>query len=439
MGNSGNSGKIDHDAVLRARVLLLGSGRLSLWQEVTAYRVLAEVSPRAYLPKLAHALVVQGYRLRDPESALALFREAAAAARRLDAGDPKRAELLRNALSACARHLPAAGRRDEGRAVYEELASEGAYGPLATVLAEEGRHAEAAALYDRHLGSGGEDASDWTLIEWAAALDAAGRGERALEVFAGLVADERSRAAADRSPLAALVWQLHHYAGMLVAAGREDGAADARREALVLLDRLAAGGEPVSWSNIQATWVTLFALSGRPDEPAATPDAPLPALGCYAGHGWSLDTRAAWSASVPALERRVADLSAAGDLPGLVAVHRRLTVRRAVAWETSGRRAEEELLPEFDEGVALARRLPGTPSAAARALADRAMFLLAVKRYEEARRDFAEAVELLDGPASGGRVSEEPASDAPASDMPESHGLVSGGPVSPISHPTSPK
>ncbi|MEU0405162.1 hypothetical protein ABZ318_34115 [Streptomyces sp. NPDC006197] len=54
----------------------------------------------------------------------------------------------------------------------------------------------------------------------------------------------------------------------------------------------------------------------------------------------------------------------------------------------------ESLRPAFDEGVILARRLPEDRSALARALTDRSMFLLAVKRYEEAHADFAEATAL---------------------------------------------
>ncbi|MEU8764638.1 hypothetical protein [Streptomyces sp. NPDC048659] len=414
---------LDHEAVLRARVLLLASGELDPWRALGAYRVLAEVSPRAYAPRLAEALLGHRRRTDVPEHRLALAEEAATAARRCAGDSPRGARALRAALGAYEHELFAAGRREEGRAVCAELAETGAYGRLATVLAEDGRHAEAAELHELRLGGAAaagpgapgasevSEVSDWTLIGWAAELDAAGRTERALEVFGRLVDGKRRRAAADRAPLAVLVWLLHHYAGMLADADRPAEAATARREASDALDRLAAGGEPVSWSDIRATWVTLFALSGRRDEPAATPGAPVPALGTYAGHGWSPDVRAAWSASVPELERAAA---AAGGPPEAVVVQRRLTVRRAMRWEFCGPRDGAALLPSYDEGIALARALPddggaATRATAARALADRAMFLLALKRYGEARRDFAEAAGL------------------------------SGGPVSPISHPTSPK
>ncbi|WP_406390693.1 hypothetical protein [Streptomyces sp. NBC_00887] len=83
---------VDHDAVLRARMLLLGSGRITIDEEIDAYRVLARVSPAVYLPRLASELVTYGYReLQDPELRLALRTEAAAAARAMDRAEPRRA------------------------------------------------------------------------------------------------------------------------------------------------------------------------------------------------------------------------------------------------------------------------------------------------------------------------------------------------------------
>ncbi|MFC7259580.1 hypothetical protein [Streptomyces lutosisoli] len=112
--------KVDQDAVLRARTMLLGSGRLSLGQQVEAYRVLSVVSPLTYLPKLTEALLSYGYapEVRDrPEVQLARHAEAAVTARRVDAGDPKRTELLVRALSAYRYELYAVGRRAEGFAM----------------------------------------------------------------------------------------------------------------------------------------------------------------------------------------------------------------------------------------------------------------------------------------------------------------------------------
>ncbi|MFF3608774.1 hypothetical protein [Streptomyces sp. NPDC002463] len=390
----GNAGKYSQDAVLRARVLLLGSEEPSLRERLDAYRVLAEVSPRAYLPKLVDALIERTHWLGDPQLHLALYAEAVAAARRIDLDAPNRGERLSQALSGYEHRLFAAGRRAEGHAVCEELAEAGRYGRLAVLLSEEGRHGEAADLLGRRIAPGDADVSEWTLIEWAAALDAAGRHEEALEVFARVVDEARRKAADDRAPLASLVWKLEQHARMLRAAGRPADEAAARRETLGLLGRLARGGEPVSWSGIQASWVTLLALSGRPGEPAATPEAPLPAFGVHPVHGWSPDVREEYVASIPELERQTDALRESGDLPGLIAAQRRLTVRRALRWESSGRRAEESLLPSFDEGVDLARHPSADPGALTRALTDRSMFLLAVKRYEEAHADFTEATAL---------------------------------------------
>ncbi|MFF0108864.1 hypothetical protein [Streptomyces hirsutus] len=72
------------DAIVRARNVLLASGRRTPHEEVDAYRVLAQVSPAAYLPRLVGALRQLGYdRSYDdrPEACLALCEEAVAAAR----------------------------------------------------------------------------------------------------------------------------------------------------------------------------------------------------------------------------------------------------------------------------------------------------------------------------------------------------------------------
>lgn len=101
---------IDHDAVLRARVALLGSGTLPVRRRVAAYRVLADVSPLAYLPLLAEALHAYAHQefAHVPGISPALHTEAAAAARRMYELEPERAELL---LLALARHREELGRR----------------------------------------------------------------------------------------------------------------------------------------------------------------------------------------------------------------------------------------------------------------------------------------------------------------------------------------
>ncbi|MGW5423309.1 hypothetical protein [Streptomyces sp. NPDC003943] len=383
------TGKIDQDALLRARVLLLGSGRLSLREEVGAYRVIAQASPRPYLPKLVRALISYGYD-KAPEPRLALHAEAAEAARAMDTDLPKRTEALRDALSAYERSLFGLGRRAEGRAVCEELAEAGHVGRLATVLAEEGRHREAAALLGAFVAEAKEP-SDWTVYQWAAGLSAAGLHAEAVEAFAVVVAKRRRLAAEDGTPLAGLVWELVHHARLLDAAGRPDEGAEVRREVLGLLARLAEEAESKSWGNHLSWWVTLFLLSGRDREPAASPAAPTPPFGTHL-HEWSPDTREPYFDGIPALEEEAARLRTADRLPELFAVHGRLTHRSTLFRVNRSWQIEESLRPLFDEGVALARHPKAPPGALRQALTDRAMFLVAANRYEEALADYREAI-----------------------------------------------
>ncbi|WP_051874521.1 hypothetical protein [Streptomyces exfoliatus] len=403
-----HSENVDHDAVLRARTMLLGSDRPSLTQEVQAYRVLARVSPAAYLPKLVGALLSYGYDVGNQggrELLLALHAEAADAARRIDAGEPNRTEVLCRTLDTYRHTLLRAGRRAEGFAVCEEMAEAGrlgfergqvkssayGHGPLATMLAEEGRHAEAAEA----LGTGSRQAEVcfWSTVARAAELDAAGRHDEALAVFTELVDDTRRKTEAATSSLAILVWELVHRSRMFEASGRHEEEGADRREALALLARLAEAGEPKVWSNILSWWCTLYALSGRTAEPAGSREAPTPPFGTDFLQ-WSPDTRESYFADIPVLETEVAGLVEAGRLPEAVTTHRRLTRRSSLLQERRTYRIEEHLRPLFDQGVALARRLPTAPGTLAETLTDRAMFLVAAQRYEEAHADFAAAVEL---------------------------------------------
>ncbi|MFF4365023.1 hypothetical protein [Streptomyces sp. NPDC001594] len=114
---------IDHHAVLRARVSLLGSGTLPLREEVAAYRVLVQVSPLAYLPRLAGALYEYS-RLEFahlPETALALRAEAVAAARRMHALEHGRERLLFAALVGYRWQLELMDRPEELAAVDAEI------------------------------------------------------------------------------------------------------------------------------------------------------------------------------------------------------------------------------------------------------------------------------------------------------------------------------
>ncbi|MEU3721302.1 hypothetical protein [Streptomyces sp. NPDC031705] len=380
--------------MLRARVLLLGSGRPSRAELVGAYRVLAEVSPKAYGPKLVDALLALRYESRDPKVDVALAAEASRAARRMEAGAAKRAERLCRALDAYQASLFALGRRAEGRAICEELAEAGLSKPLAGVLAEEGRFREAAELDEEAARNGIPDHSFWNMVRWAANLEGAGLHDDAASVFRELLEETRRKAAEQRTSLAILTWELVHFSRMRETAGDGAGAAAARREALGVLEELADTGEPKNWSCILGWWRTLFVLSGRAAEPAASPESPMPPFGTELG--WSRDVRDGFLGMLPGLEAEAARLRETGRLPELVDVHRRIAIRAAVREGDHPYLFEERFTPCFDEGVTLARRLPDDPARLARALTDRSMFLVAARSFEPARADFAQAVALLD-------------------------------------------
>ncbi|MDF6041380.1 hypothetical protein LRD69_04235 [Streptomyces sp. JH14] len=419
--------RVDQDAVLRARTMLLGSGELSLVQKLEAYRVLAEVSPRAYLPKLCRALLSRGYdgefRSR-PDIQLALHAEAASAARRIDTAEPTRTALLVDALDAYRYTLYATGRRAEGLAVCEEMAAAARRGfedkqvtsrahgqhRLAAVLAEEGRHREAAEIYGSSVQSGDPDDVDfWGRVEWAAELDAAGQRTEALDVFGRLVDLTRRDCAAGGISPAVLTWELVHHSHMFGTAGLGSEARAARKEALVLLEELGRTGEHRNGNNDLDWWACLFALSGRTAEPAASSRTPAPPFGSHI-HRWSPDVRHTYFEGIPALEAAAAALAepARTDphnlLTELIAVHRRLTIRSALSSTKRTHRILKPLRPVFDEGVTLARRLAGLPAASpdlsretlCRALTDRSMFLVAAKQHGEAYEDFREAAALVD-------------------------------------------
>ncbi|MCX4758358.1 hypothetical protein [Kitasatospora purpeofusca] len=264
---------------MRARVLLLGSGRL--WPEdlVGAYRVLAEVSPRVYGPKLVDTLLTLCYQSRDPKVKVELAAEAYRAARRMEAVEPGRAERLRRASDAYQTSLFALGRRAEGRAVCEELAEAGRSERLATVLAEEGRFGEAAQLNEVAARKRSPDRSFWDLVPWAANLEGAGQHDAASGVFRELLAETRREAVEEGTGLPVLVWELVHFARMRETVGDGASAAAARREALEVLEGLATTGEPRKSSSLLEWWKTLFVLSGRAAEPAAGPESPMPPSG----------------------------------------------------------------------------------------------------------------------------------------------------------------
>lgn len=106
--------KVDQDDIVRARNVLLASGRRTPSEEVDAYRVLAHVSPVSYLPLLASALQHLSYdggSGKRHASCLALCEEAVAVARSIDPAEPGRADVLYQALNTFQRELYEVGRR----------------------------------------------------------------------------------------------------------------------------------------------------------------------------------------------------------------------------------------------------------------------------------------------------------------------------------------
>ncbi|WP_181398330.1 hypothetical protein, partial [Streptomyces sp. ZEA17I] len=317
------SGTVDQDDIMRARTILLGSGRRTPYEEVDAYRVLARVGPAAYLPRLVRALHDLSYERvhgsgrsggpgagfhEPPMARLALLEEAVAAARVVDPAEPGRAQLLYQALDFCQRDLYAMGRRAEGLALRAEMLAIGRAqaaavgGPVsrgvrewAAGISEEGRCAEAADLLGElvtaTLPDGpGEGTLAWLLLEWIGALHDAGRADEALAAFEGLVTMEAAEAAADRGPVACHAHALIGYARMLGARGRGERAAAVRREARAVLTELATTGERRSRSGYQATfWAVLLSLSGADSErPAASDERPA------SGEGPASDERPAF-------------------------------------------------------------------------------------------------------------------------------------------------
>ena len=421
-----HSGKVDQDDILRARNILLASGRRTAREEVDAYRVLAQVSPAAYLPRLARALQHLSYDTssgkRHP-ACLALREEAVAAARAVDPAEPARADLLYEALDTCQRELYTLGRRTEGLAVRAEMLAIGrAQAELsgnptvkglsgwAAGLSEEGRYAEAADALTEWVAAilpngPGEGALAWSLLEWIAALHDAGRSGEALAAFETLVSMEAVEAANDRGSMACHLYSLVGYAQMLDACGRGEQAAAVRQEALALLTELAATGERKSWSGYEASyWAVLLSFSDA-DSERPTSGGPRPPSGATPMR-WSADARQRYFDSRVALREEVDTLAprATEDpdqhLAELVRLQRVLTVRSAVYWEHRTHLFAERVRPLFDDAVGLARRLSrhnpadGTPTLA-KILIDRSTFHTAAREYGPALEDFRRALSYL--------------------------------------------
>ncbi|WP_371630578.1 hypothetical protein OG892_27940 [Streptomyces sp. NBC_00341] len=418
--------KVDQDDIVRARNVLLASGRRTPSEEVDAYRVLAHVSPVSYLPLLASALQRLSYdggSGKRHASCLALCEEAVAVARSIDPAEPGRADVLYRALDTFQGELYRVGRHSEGLALRAEMLAMGrAQAELsgdpvvkglhewAAGLSEEGRYAEAAdamtelvtAMLSYEPRSG---TLVWSLLEWIAALHDAGRSGEALAAFETLVGTEAAEAADDRRSMAGHLYSLIGYAQMLDAYGRAEQAALARQEALVLLERLADTSERKSWSGYRTSfWAVLLSMSGAESGRPAS-DGPHPSSGADPMH-WSPRAKQRYFDSRHALREEVDTLAlrAAEDpdrhLAELVRLNRVLTIRSAVYWQSRDHRFAEEAHSLFDDGVSLARRLarhdPGEGKRAlARNLIDRSTFHTAAGEFGSALDDFRQALSCL--------------------------------------------
>ncbi|MBM7052727.1 hypothetical protein [Streptomyces durocortorensis] len=425
-------GKVDQDDIVRARNVLLASGRRTPGEEVDAYRVLAQVSPASYLPLLAGALRRLAYDAGSGTRhacALELCEEAVAVARRIDPAEPARADVLYRALDGYRGELYRLDRHTEALTLCAEMLdiSRARTGPAgvpvvkglrewAAGLSEAGRYAEAADAMDELVAALLPDgprsgALAWTLLDWIAALHDAGRFGEALAAFERLVTMEAAEAAADRGPMVCHLHALIGYARMLDTHGRDERAALARQEALAVLGELAETGERKTWSGYQRSlWAELLTLSGAyGDESAAdeprTPSGLAPMRGSPRARWRNADSRLALRAEVDALAPRAAE-DPDRHLAELVRLHRSLTLRSAVFWEKRTRLFAEQARPLFDEGVDLARRLSGhDPAEGTRALAriltDRSGLHAAAHDFGPALDDFRQALTHLGEPAQG--------------------------------------
>ncbi|WP_181010938.1 hypothetical protein [Streptomyces sp. SM13] len=245
----------------------------------------------------------------------------------------------------------------------------------------------------------------WSLMQWIAALHDAGRSGEARAAFERFVAMEADEAARRRGPVICHLHALIGYAGMLDLHGRNEQAARVRREALAVLTELtegAASGERVSWGGYEASfWAVLLTVSGT-ESMRPWSDGPRAPSGTDPMK-WSPDARQRYFDSRDALRRAVDALAGqaaedpAGHLAEVVRLQSVLTVRSAVYWQNRTHLFAEQLHPLFDEGVALARRLPRHdpvegPRTLARILIERSAFRIAARELGPALDDFREAL-----------------------------------------------
>lgn len=281
-------GRDDYDAAARAQGQLVGSKRLSVRERIAAYRVVRVVTPGAYTEKLVADLISLGYQAGEGSKAgMAAWTEAVEVAREAVRADPRDATLLVDALGPYRRGLADAGRRAEALEACREMALAGRTAheagvtqsplrgswDLVCMLAEEGKHAKAAALFEAmvrdHERADGAGKDFWTKIAWIAEAEASGDHAAARSALRELIDQDRARAEQETGPYAVAIWELLLLAAMDRGHGREQEAESCDETAEELLTLLASGGEPKNWSNILSWWIVLAGLTGRTqDRPA---------------------------------------------------------------------------------------------------------------------------------------------------------------------------
>jgi hypothetical protein len=275
------------------------------------------------------------------------------------------------------------------------------------MLAEEGKHAEAAALFETMVRdneqAGGTGKDFWTTIAWIAETEVAGDHAAARSVLRGLIDHDRAHAEQQTGPYAIVAWELLLLAAMNRAHGQVPDAESCDAATEELLTLLATSGEPKNWSNILSFWVVLAGLTGRmQDRPAPGElDPPL-----FADLHWSPDVRRVYlgpgrdnlQAEVSRLTE-LAERDPTKHLARLVEVQRAFTLRSVRYWESRSSRITDELRQCFDEAVHLCHRLSHVDEQAgrsvlSRALADRTGMHVAARDFPPALRDFIETRRL---------------------------------------------
>lgn len=357
---------------------------------------------------------------------MAIWAEAVEIGRQAAEADPRRSEILVKALAEYQRGLCDIGRRAEALDACREAASAGrrayesgfvaspTFGSwhLACRLAEEGGHAEAAALFDAmvHDGERGRSGDDfWTRIAWIAEMEAAGQVSSAVSALQALIDDHRRRAQEHASAYRYVIWEQLLLSSMDREHRRTDEAEARDQQIEAVLTMLVADDETKNWGNMLAFWAVLIGLTGRnQDRPApGEPEAPV-----FLDLDWSPDIRRDYLGpgrdNLESEMDRIAELAGnepSEHLSGLVEFQRRFTLRSVKYWKLRTWRIADELRLCFDTGVELARRLvevdePLGRAALARALTDRTSLHVAARDFSPALRDFRQARQV----AAGGRL-----------------------------------